>query len=358
MTENNLIKKNNPVSDIKKQGKRPDFFSLVKNLLSFAPERARDIVSRRFGLNQEKKETLEKIGLRYGVTRERIRQIISDTMKSVSGKMENIDFKEIEEHLIFTIEENGGIIKETEVANALGLRLSQEINSVRFVAECSKRIKLVEEKGIIAHSWLSSETVLDKVKSINQEVQSLLEAEKKLLTDEEISDKLSLKIPEFDQKQILNWLKVLTKVKKNQFGRWGLAHWEEINPRGTREKVYLVLKESGKPLHFSQIAAVIDKYKLGKRKAHPQTVHNELIKDERFVLVGRGIYALAKWGYSKGTIREVIKKILAESERPLSKDEILFRVLKIRQVKPSTVIINLNNSQFFEKREGLYRMRK
>ena len=104
-----------------------------------------------------------------------------------------------------------------------------------------------------------------------------------------------------------------------------------------------------KPLHFREIARLIDEhglYKLGK-KTHPQTVHNELIKDGRFVLVGRGTYALSDWGYRPGTVREVLSSILKDNIEPMSREELLKAVMKVRQVKRSTVIINLNS--FFTK---------
>jgi DNA-directed RNA polymerase delta subunit len=112
-----------------------------------------------------------------------------------------------------------------------------------------------------------------------------------------------------------------------------------------------VLRSINKPLHFREIAHLIDKYGLGKhvsKKTHPQTVHNELIKDARFVLVGRGIYALAEWGYVPGTVQDVIRAILLEQGgAPMNREAIVARVLELRRVRKSTVIINLNT--FFAK---------
>ena len=147
----------------------------------------------------------------------------------------------------------------------------------------------------------------------------------------------------------LNLLAVAKDIKQNVFGHWGLATWSDIKPRGTREKAYLVLKTNGQPLHFREIAKLIDEHGLHhkKRSSHPQTVHNELIKDKRFVLVGRGIYALSEWGYQKGTVKEVIEDILKKAKEPLTREEILQGVLKVRQVKKSTIVINLNT--FFDR---------
>ena len=133
-----------------------------------------------------------------------------------------------------------------------------------------------------------------------------------------------------------------------------MKHWAQVTPKGTKERVHLILKEHNRPMHFTEIAELIDRFQLGKRKAHPQTVHNELIKDERFVLIGRGIYVLREWGYFEGTIQDVIRTILMEKNKPLKKEEIIQEVLKIRQVKATTISINLNNSRVFKKLGGAY----
>jgi predicted Zn-ribbon and HTH transcriptional regulator len=148
-----------------------------------------------------------------------------------------------------------------------------------------------------------------------------------------------------NKQELFDFLSVAKEVRQNVFGKWGLVGWSDIKPRGTREKAYLVLKTTGKPLHFREIASLIDTYGLKSSKkshSHPQTVHNELIKDNRFVLVGRGTYALSEWGYKKGTVKEVLEEILRKSATPLSREEVLTQILKVRQVKKSTVIINLN----------------
>ena len=160
---------------------------------------------------------------------------------------------------------------------------------------------------------------------------------------------------QISEKTFFDYLAVSKVVQSNVFEKWGLNVWSDIKPRGTREKAYLILKNVKKPMHFREIAKHIDESGLHvkRSKSHPQTVHNELIKDERFVLVGRGIYALADWGYTAGTVKEVIQRILTKNEAPMSKENVMEAVLKVRQVKPTTIAINLNT--YFQKTEsGLY----
>jgi len=334
------------------------FSELINNLLSNLSERSRKIIRVRFGLEGDKGETLEKIGHRYSITRERVRQIIGEGMKNILAQSNNENLLKAEKQMIFTINQNNGIIKKSEVIEKFNSNGEKEANAIKFFADCSRNIFLVEDKGNISKSWVVSKDIVKEVKKVIADAENLFHKERKLLADQEILLKLAKLNPTLSESQILDFLKVSCRLKKNKFGKWGLIHWMEVSPKRTRERVYLVLKERGKPLHFTQIAELIDKYQLGKRKAHPQTVHNELIKDDRFVLIGRGIYALAEWGYFKGTIREVLKKILEKNRQPMDKNKIIDEVLKVRKMKMTTVMINLNNSKIFQRKGNLYMIKK
>jgi hypothetical protein len=341
---------------------KASFFDLANNLLSAESGRAQEIVKMRFGLEQEQPQTLEKIGRDHKITRERVRQIIGDVLKRLKQKKNDVNFKEAEDRVIFTIANNDGIMEENKLIDKLSGGDRKEANAVVFFRTLSGKVIVIEEKGEVKESWAVSGDVLVKVKDIRNIAKEIFVKEKKLLTDEEIIGKISQRLAEkkaiFSKEQILNYLAVLADVQKNKFAKWGIAGWKEINPKGTRERIYLILKEKREPLHFTEIAKFIDQHGLSKRKAHPQTVHNELIKDERFVLVGRGIYALKEWGYKRGTIQEVLHDILGKSQKSLTKEEILKEVMKLRKVKKATVMINLNNSKIFEKANNVYTLKK
>ena len=113
-----------------------------------------------------------------------------------------------------------------------------------------------------------------------------------------------------------------------------------------RDLAYLVMRRHGSPMHFREVAGSIKQFL--KEKAHDQTVHNELIKDRRFVLVGRGLYALNEWGYQPGVVRDVIRAVIAK-HGPLTKDELIKKVREERHVKDNTILINLHNKKHFKK---------
>jgi len=159
----------------------------------------------------------------------------------------------------------------------------------------------------------------------------------------------------------LSYVEISKEILKGPEGLYGLKEWPEVNPKGIKDKAYLVFKKEEKPLHFTEVATLINNSSLfnSPKTVISQTVHNELIKDQRFVLVGRGLYALKEWGYAPGVIKEVIARTLKEARHPLAKEEVVDKVLQQRQVKPNTILLNLQNKKYFLKNsQGKYFIRK
>ena len=132
-------------------------------------------------------------------------------------------------------------------------------------------------------------------------------------------------------------------------GQWGLMKWPIVNPKNIRDKIYVILKQNGKHMHFNEIANAIKNSDFKRKDVTTQAIHNELIKDKRFVLIGRGIYALKEWGYKKGTVADIITEVLTEAGEPLHRDEIVKRVLKSRYVKETTILLNLQGKNQFKR---------
>ena len=141
----------------------------------------------------------------------------------------------------------------------------------------------------------------------------------------------------------------ISKLLASLNGLWGLAKWPTVNPRNIRDKIFVVLEAKKEPMHFSDIAEAISKSEFRRKNVTIQAIHNELIKDPRFILIGRGIYALNSWGYARGTVADIITNILKEAGEPLTREEIVKRVLRARKVKETTVLLNLQNKKLFSK---------
>lgn len=349
----------NNMSNKPRSSKKGLFIEALESVVFGLPKRSQEIVWSRFGIGGAKVATLEEIGKKFGITRERVRQVIREVCRKVKNKKESVDFSEVRKKISFTLDSNSGIMKQESLLNTLGGEDKGEKGAARFFLECLDDIKSFEIKGVSEKAYILAEFSENLWKRVNEGIVGILEKKNSPENDAELFEDFSkIEISKgFDKKKLFDFLAVSLSAKKNTFGKWGLSQWKEIRPKGTRDKAYLVLKEKGEPMHFKEIAESIDKSGLNKKKTHPQTVHNELIKDSKFVLVGRGIYALAEWGYEKGTVKDVILDVLKGNSRGLNKEEVIAEVLKVRKVKKSTVVINLNN-HFSKNKEGVYTIRK
>ena len=151
-------------------------------------------------------------------------------------------------------------------------------------------------------------------------------------------------------------LKINPSLKKNYLNQWGFAHWPSVTPKRMADKAYLVMTQLNKPLHFKDVAGEINNANFDHKKANAATVHNELILDKRFVLVGRGLYALRSWGFEQGTVSDIIAKILKENGA-LLKDQLMDKVMDQRMVQKSTIMLALMNKDRFGKdKEGKYQL--
>ncbi|EKE16247.1 MAG: RNA polymerase sigma factor [uncultured bacterium] len=338
-----------------KNNKNGIFVEALQLAISNLPERSRKVIWERYGVDGAGVKTLEEIGGKFGITRERVRQIIREVCKKIKAKSKDAVLSEVSKKIIFTLEQNSGIMKEESLLGELSGSNEKQKGAAKFFVECLDDVISYEIKGTMDKACVLSGFDVEFWEGLKNEIVAILKAKKFPASEEELFEEFSKKKigTNVSKDKMFAYLSVSLEVKKNIFGKWGISKSSEITPKGTRDKAYLVLKESGKPMHFKDIAKKIDSYGLNKRKTHPQTVHNELIKDEKFVLVGRGIYALSQWGYKKGTVKDVLEEVLRGKIKGMEKDEVIKEVLKVRQVKQSTVIINLNN--YFKKtKEGKY----
>jgi hypothetical protein len=329
---------------------------ITKKLLAVLPERSREVLVKRYGLGaDDEKMTLEAIGKLYSITRERVRQIenyaLGAIRKSEDYKKEKAIFDELEQ----LIDGMGGIVVEHELLSHLTKDESTQ-NHLHFLLVVGHPFKKLKEDDEFKHRWYVDELVADNVhSSLRKFYKSLSDSD--LIPESEIIGKFLDYVKEIsnevkDEEVAKRWLSLSKQIDRNPLGEWGLTSSPNINIKGMRDYAFLVIRRHGSPIHFREVAKSIEKM-FGK-KAHVATTHNELIKDPRFVLVGRGLYALAEWGYLSGVVKDVIRKVI-EKNGPLTKDKVIEKVLKERYVKENTILVNLQNPKFFKKdREGKY----
>lgn len=327
-----------------------DIDAAVESILSVIDqEREREIVTRRFGL-YDRKETLEQIGELLGITRERVRQLekailIRLKIAGEEGKIPAV--QTIEKEIIRQLSEMGRLATVNDLTDALlGDKATPLARArVAFAATLAPRLTVVDENDNYRAAVGIAENGDEK--KVREQVDQVVAAIKKHgepATIDQLHGQLS-----FDHPSHVRALATVSKHLSNLKDMWGLNKWPTVNPKNIRDKIYVILAENGKPMHFSEIADSIKDSNFSRKNVTTQAIHNELIKDKRFVLIGRGIYALDSWGYSKGTVADTISDILRASSEPLHRDEIVKRVLKSRQVKETTILLNLQSKPQFKR---------
>jgi hypothetical protein len=249
----------------------------------------------------------------------------------------------------------GGIVSEEEFLDYLSKDPSVR-NHYHFLLVVGETFEKRKEDDHFVHRWHVDQNLAQTVEQALKELYEGL-SDEELVSEGEIVKNFLTRVQGLSdhyqtEEMIKRWLSISKKIGSNPLGEWGPTSSTSITPKGIRDYAYLAIRHHGSPLHFTEVAKRIDE--LFGKKAHIATTHNELIKDPRFVLVGRGLYALSEWGYVEGVVRDVIKKILKE-HGALTKDEIIEKVLKERYVKPNTILVNLQDDQYFERNpDGTY----
>ncbi len=327
----------------------------TKNLITGLPPRAQDVITSRFGLGKDpKKKTLESIGELYDITRERVRQIenfaLTNIRKSDAYKREEPSFKELHDLLEFL----GGLVAEEDLFEYVAPQNKALQNHVHLLLVLGDPFEKRREDAQFKHRWIVNE---DRSQHVHRALHDLYKnlREDDLIAEKEIVKMFMERLAEIEEghkneETVRRWLNISKMIRRNPLGEWGLTSSPNVRARGARDYAYLVIRRHGSPLHFGEVAKEITR--LFGKPAHVATCHNELIKDKaRFVLVGRGIYGLAEWGYSNGIVRDVIEDILKQ-HGSLHRDDLVEKVLKERYVKENTVLVNLQNKKYFKKDEN------
>jgi hypothetical protein len=348
-------------------------------LLANLSEKEKDVVTKRYGLGYPKKFTLEEIGQNYNITRERVRQIENLSVRKLKELRDlKEEIKEAENLVAQLLEQYGGVMEEgfflENILNYMSLHQNSE-NSLFFLAEYifSDNINKIQQDREFNNLWKLGSSDVEFLKSVITEMVNIIEANKQPIQLEELMNQFKnsefylgnknkimnlttmLEATDDDIDKILeSYLRASRKIQQDIFSNWGLISWGIVRPKKINDKIYLTLKKANRPMHFTEIADEINKNDFDGKMAYAPTVHNELILDSKYVLVGRGIYALAEWGYKPGNVTDVIEEILKE-EGPLTKDEIIDKVLEKRNVKKSTVYLSImNNTNVVKNEKGKY----
>ena len=326
-----------------------DIKQVTKDILgTIDREREREIIARRFGL-YDRKETLEQIGELLGITRERVRQLEKAILirLKLAGEKDLPHINEVEKEFVKQLSEMGRAARTSDLAKKVGSTGDERDKAhVAFLGTMAPQLTVVDENDDF-HQAIAISEYYDE-KKLKEQVAGVVKAIKehgKPVTVPELHGITS----GYEHPDHARALASISKHLATLKDQWGHIKWPLVNPKNIRDKIYVILQENEKPMHFSEIAKAIKDSDFKRKDVTTQAIHKELIKDKRFVLIGRGIYALNEWGYSKGTVSDIIAKVLKKNKEPMHRDDIVREVLKTRQVKETTILLNLQGKPQFKR---------
>jgi hypothetical protein len=325
-------------------------------------DRQKDVIAGRFGVPTGEPQTLEAIGQKFGVTRERVRQIEATALSDMSQKLSAVPacMNLLEKGRKY-LKTSGGVVSTATMVDYLKSDVTGlNENYLAVLLAVSKYFNSYDEDTDFKSFYYSDKDSLkNAVKLVSSWISEMNSSKDKVLAGGyDVHYKKFIKEKGIPASYMENCLLISKKIHSNPFGDKGLTSWPEIRPKTIRDRIYLVLKKSQKPEHFANIAQLVNSAKFDKKVALASTVHNELIKDERFVLVGRGMYGLSEFGFKPGTAKEVIKEVL-KTGGPLRSKEIVLAVQKNRFFKYNTILVNLQNKDLFSRgADGKYTVRE
>jgi hypothetical protein len=333
--------------------------NITKDLLTGLPERSRSVLTDRFGLSGKgEQRTLDAIGQQFGITRERVRQIENHGLAAVRESGSYTEHGSTLDDLKRVVHSLGGVIAEETILSEIAKNAADH-NHIIFLLTVGHHFSDRREDNNFRARWHTDEQLADAVEEALSGLYESIEPNR-LTSEEEFVQLFSKHLRQAGVKTrpdevLMRWLLISKRIGRNPLGEWGRIESPHVRIKNTRDFAYLTLKRNGSPMHFVEVAKGITK--LFNRETHPATTHNELIKDSRFVLVGRGLYALKEWGYEPGVVRDVIRGIL-QREGPLTRSEIVERVKRERYVKDATIAVNLQNGMFNRQSDGRYSLAK
>ncbi len=329
--------------------------SIIENAISgslniIEQEREREIISRRFGLTGQK-ETLEQIGELLNITRERVRQLEKAILVRLRIGADEGQISELaaaEKLIIRNLTELGRVARTTDLAKRIygkDATTPAERAKLVFLGYISKNLTDISENDLYYSALgIAEYGNEDEIKTRVDEIVEVIKKHGEPMTIDQLDSMLDYEHPDH-----IRAIASVSKQLASLNGLWGLAKWPTVNPRNIRDKIFVVLEAKKEPMHFSDIAKAISASDFRRKNVTVQAIHNELIKDPRFILIGRGIYALNTWGYARGTVADIITTVLKDAGEPLTREEIVKRVLHARKVKETTVLLNLQNKELFSK---------
>ena len=350
--------------------------ALIENMLARLPERQQGVIADRYGLWDGIAETLQDIGDKLGVTRERIRQIEATglrRLRRVFGHQAVKDFvlQKLSIYLASEPDKTCGILSEDEAAAALADDCSAEEAALAasFLQDLDAPGQSVFARHLIEVEpgiYCTENGVAAECRVLLELIESTLQQHQKPLSERRLYDDLANRsagpLTPRQVARIGRLLAISPSVMRLRNGTIAFSKWTEFRRRDSTSLVEATLRLLGRPGHFREITQKIGSLFRDAGSVNERTIHNAIIREQRkFVWVKSGTYGLAAWGLKRPPfIKDRLVELLSESLYPLPFWHLKEKVLEVCNCREDSVRMTLDlNPRLFKKFEGdQYGLRK
>ena len=337
---------------------------IVKFLASELSDRSKDIIFMRYGIKDGKKHSFQEIGDNYGITRERVRQLEEISHKKMYKKYQENDPEVIEffEHIHSLIEQKGGLMHEDKIIEELGLSQKERF-PLKLILFLHNNLYRTSESLDFKLHWFTQEKTSKIFNSVMKNIHRKVKPIHGVYTEE---DMIGIFLKEFSsvikknvsthktisKDKSMYWLSTSKRINSNLLGEWGHIDCDEISLKNVNAKAALILRKNNGPMHFLDITKKI--CSLTGKKVNNATCHNELVRSDRFVLLGRGKYGLSSTVKYTSSLENMVEDIVRR-ENKISIKDLIKRVSMERDLKDATIVRFLfDKKKYLRNKEGLY----
>lgn len=341
----------------------------VNQMLAFLPDRQRNVQEDRYGLWDGIAETLQDVGDKLGLTRERIRQIEAKGWKRIHRRY---SYGAVKRYIcskicleLETKSESWGVIGEDEAIAALGAGCT--VGEVELAIDFLQDI-VCPRTSLLASSLIEVESGVYCVdESTSQKYQKMLRLAELTLrsSDKPITEGHLIKDVQSqaddgdlssDQLGLAHRvLAISPKVSRLRNGTFALSEWIEYRGRDKTSLAEAALRLLGRPAHFREITERVNALLQDQEGYSAGYILNTLIAEhDKFVRVKGGTYGLVKWGLKKPPyVKDRIIELLSTAGYPLPLWHLEEKVLEVCNCKPASIPMTLNlNPKLFKRFEG------
>ena len=149
---------------------RINLTEIIEDMFLVLTSKEKEVIIKRFSLDNQPKQTLEKIGHSFSVTRERIRQIEKIALGKLRRTVDNSKLSLINKIAKSILEQHGGVLLEdklvSEILNKILSTQSVDSNIIKLALNINPELIKMEKTNLFKPFWRLQIIPLDLIKSV------------------------------------------------------------------------------------------------------------------------------------------------------------------------------------------------